>query len=158
MGFEFWTDILISLKSLPVLCVFFPTSGYFSSVLLADFSFLFVLFSIFGVLRMLSRPSFHILPRHLSLHSNFPDFSQPVNQVVLPCLSPEYFFSLFTFLIPVQGTVLSSEEIQKPSNWSSLFEFSNMVSCTYCFYLGYFCLFSFHLCPTVALPLLNIPS
>lgn len=58
--------------------------------------------------------------------------------------------SAFTSLIPIQDTILSYMEMQQPSNWSSLFEFSNMIL-GFCFFV---CLFF----GTCACPFSSLPS
>lgn len=42
--------------------------------------------------------------------------------------------SAFTSFIPIQDTILSYMEMQQPSNWSSLFEFFNMILGSGCFF------------------------
>lgn len=110
----------------------FYHSGCFFSVPLTGFFFLFVLLSITGVLRMLSRPSFHILLHAKSIYVGVGCHLYPVGShlyalgahicyqgicpyIETPLISHSQLISVcllsissaFTSLIPIQGTILS---------------------------------------------------
>lgn len=67
----------------------------------------------------------YALDAHICYQGICPYIETPLishSQLINVCLLS--ISSAFTSLIPIQGTILSYVEMQQPSNWSSLFEFS----------------------------------